>query len=775
MLILLAVNTLSIMLVNAIANAQSKVPPCSHTLSGYVTDEHDGMPLEYAAVYIVELKIGGVSDSSGFYKVNGLCSGTYTVRVTHIGCDTVYEKLTLTQSMISNFQTEHHVEELERITISASRLNDETTTPRKQVAAYRLNETKGEVFAATLRSVTGINMLTTGATISKPVLHGMHSNRLLIINNGVRQEGQQWGTEHAPEIDAMNVGNLQVIKGASSVQYGPDAMAGVIIAGAPAMADSAGVSANVLLSGWSNGRGMASAVNLKGKLGKRFPLAWQVNGTLKKTGDMHTPHYNLKNSSTQEVNFSYALAYRMRKISTEVYYSQFNTKLGILSASHIGNVTDLLQAFNSDTPQVTGDFSYDIGKPFQDVQHELFKTKTYILTGTASKLELQYARQYNKRAEYDKHGSKTNDDLPEMQLEITTHSADMIWHHNRFSEISGMVGVSGFLQSNTIEGRLIIPNYKTTNAGVFIIEKWKHNNWLAEVGARYDFRKISIYKYDYVSAGNYVLTTPEHTFNNTSINAGLSYSDQKGWSFNLACGMAWRPPSVNELYSYGLHHGAAAIEKGDSQLQAETTYNISPELRYQNAIIELELNPYMHYITDYVYRQPESKPVITIQGAFPSFQYKQADALLYGSDLTCKLTPAFSTQLVYTASLVRAQNLESNTWIINTPSDRHALELRQNLKDGKRSKSAYVAVTVSHTNKQWRVSANEDFTPPPPSYALVELVASTTLLYKQQSVTVVTGINNLTNNSYRDYMDRFRYYANAPGRNIYIRLIFNFL
>lgn len=179
-----------------------------------------------------------------------------------------------------------------------------------------------------------------------------------------------------------------------------------------------------------------------------------------------------------------------------------------------------------------------------------------------------------------------------------------------------------------MEGRFIIPNYEVLNAGVFIIEKWKKKNWLAEIGARYDHQRIDIYKYEYSSTGNYVLTIPVLVFNNTSFNTGLSYTEGTTWSVNLALGMTWRPPSVNELNSNGLHHGTVAIEKGDTSLTAETTYNISTQLHYQYRDLHLDANPLIHSITNDIYRQPDANRAITFQGAFLSLQYHQANALL---------------------------------------------------------------------------------------------------------------------------------------------------
>jgi iron complex outermembrane receptor protein len=77
--------------------------------------------------------------------------------------------------------------------------------------------------------LAGVTTLQTGSSISKPVIHGLHSNRILIMNNGVRQEGQQWGSEHAPEIDPFIATRLSVVKGAAGVRYGSDAIGGVIL------------------------------------------------------------------------------------------------------------------------------------------------------------------------------------------------------------------------------------------------------------------------------------------------------------------------------------------------------------------------------------------------------------------------------------------------------------------------------------------------------------------------------------------------------------------
>ena len=211
----------------------------------------------------------------------------------------------------------------------------------------------------------------TGPSIFKPMIHGLHSNRVLILNNGIRQEGQQWGSEHGPEIDPFIASELKVVKGANGVRYGPDAIAGVVLVEPAALRDSAGLGGRLDLVGMSNGRTGAVSGMLEGNFGKIPALAWRVQGTLKRGGDVHTPDYFLNNTGLREYNFSAAAGWTKKNYGVDVFYSQFNTDIGIFGGAHIGNLTDLELAIERDTPLVVTPFSYEIGRPFQHIEHEL--------------------------------------------------------------------------------------------------------------------------------------------------------------------------------------------------------------------------------------------------------------------------------------------------------------------------------------------------------------------------------------------------------------------
>jgi iron complex outermembrane receptor protein len=757
------------------ANTFAQDTLCIGSLSGKVIDEHDRSALEFATIYIIELQRGALSDSKGFYVVSDLCDGTYSVRVSHLGCEPVEAKITVKGKTIKNFYPEHHTEILKDITVTGEKVAEQTTQTRNNVSAEKMEQSKGQSLGDALKNVTGVTTLNSGNSISKPIIHGMHSNRILILNNGIRQEGQQWGVEHAPEVDPFVAGRISVIKGANSVRYGSDAIAGVVLIEAKPLRDSAGIGGEVNFVGMTNGKGGTASAYMDGNFNKLKAFSWRLQGTLKQNGTISAPDYMLVNTAFKEYNFSYALGWKKQKYGAELFYSQFNTTLGIFGASHIGNLTDLNAAFESTVPLETGTFTYEIDRPYQHIEHELVKFKSYVHTGESGKISFTYARQYNLRYEYDKHGPRNNllatMNKPELQFELTSHTGDLIWEHDRVKNFSGSIGLSGITQGNTYEGRVLIPNFRSYNGGIFWIERWKKNKLEIEAGIRYDYKWLQVYKYKYMGNAIYELTTPVHIFENVTGNLGAIYKIDTTLNLSVNIGSAWRAPSVNELYTNGLHHGAAALEYGNDSLRSERAYNGIFTIRYTpSKKLLIEVSPYYNYISDFIYRQPSAKPVLTIHGAFPAFYYRQADVTLAGCDFYLNHKIGRSIELAGKASILRARNIKEKNWLIMMPSDRYEGELTYSFRPYKRIHSSYLSASFQYVTKQWRVPQNADFVDPPSAYYLVNLHASCSFRINQQSVEIGVSVFNLLDQSYRDYLDRFRYFTDAMGRNISFRL-----
>ena len=521
--------------------------------------------------------------------------------------------------------------------------------------------------------------------------------------------------------------------------------------------------------GSTNNRQLATSATLEGKL-RSLPLSWRLQGTIKKVGNARTPDYYLENTGFEERNFSGALGYKKEKFGGELFYSQFNTKLGILKGAHIGNLTDLLFAIERGKPDNADqvDFTYAINRPYQDVQHQLLKAKGYLLTGEVGKLEFVYGLQRNLRKEFDAHQSGSN---PALELNLITHTTEAIWEHTPVGNFTGSVGISTIYQNNTYKYNDFLPYFTGITAGAFAIEKWRKDKLQLEAGLRYDYKHLLVKRL----IGNRDLNKPEFNFNNVSGTLGALYDVGYHLTFGLSGTSAWRAPGANELFSDGVHHSAASYEKGNPNLRSEQAYNFEASVDYYgNARLNGKLSLYHNFIDNYIYLAPLPEPVLTIRGAFPAFQYKQTNSVFKGVDLSLSYNLLPNLTLDSKTSIVRAHNTSTDDFLINIPPDRFDNSIRYEFGSGNSSffKDTYLSVGGVYVAKQTRTPSktDEDFAPAPDAYFLLHAEAGTEIQIGRQSLELgITG-NNLLNTNYRDYLNRFRYFSHEMGQLIMFRV-----
>lgn len=743
---------------------------CHLVFSGKVVDLDDDERLEFATVYVMELSKGVQADAEGKFRMENLCKGNYTVKVSHLGCRDSIFKLNLEKNTKISIKLPHNYYELVGVDIQDKKSEMQLSTQAEEMNKKDIQLNTGSTLSEMLRNTSGVSELKTGSTISKPMIHGMQGYRVLILNNGIRLEGQQWGNEHAPEIDPFIARKITVIKGAGSLRYGSDAIGGIILVEPDDLPDTAAINGEISASGFSNGKTGSLSGFVQGYLEKLKGFSFRVQGSLKRGGNVRTPNYFLKNTGVKEYNYSYSLAYHRKKWGLDFYYSQFNTQLGIYSGAHIGNLTDLNQAiqYGKPSPADSSGFSYNLLRPLQWVEHELIKTKIHLHTGLRSRLYATYAWQYNIRKEYDKHKSRNDSlaelNLPDLDYRITTHLGELIWEHDNIRSFRGMIGASGMYQSNVYLGRFFIPNFINQTAGLFVSERFVKHHYELEAAFRYDYKNLQSWFYE-----NKILQSPQLIFSDWSANIGAIMKPTHEMKLLLHYNKAWRSPSVNELYSNGLHHGAASIERGDKNLKQENAHNLSLSIIQQNKIWFLNSGVYYNRISNYIYQRAGSQPELTIKGAFPVFNYRQTDADIYGADITSRLNIWNGLGWELKASAVRGYDVRNNEHLVYIPSDRIENTAFADLNLARKGK-LYFAFTHQFIQKQWRVPANSDYTEPPSAYHLLNAEMRLELKVYQQNCLISFRVNNLSNTVYREYLDRFRYFSDAMGRNYQLRL-----
>lgn len=769
---------------------------CRSTLKGVLHNQaHE--PLVGATVYIKELKIGVISNQKGAFFFRKICQGEYTLIIRMIGFKTREIQVMIRENWVSkDFELEDEALHLEEIAITGQKVSlaDQQTQSAFTLSQDLVENNYGRTLGEIVGEAPGVNILQTGPTINKPVIQGLHSNRILLLNNGVRQADQQWGSEHAPSIDPFLTSRFTIIKGAAAVRYGPEAIAGVILSDPPALPNEAGLGGAVNLVGQTNGRGGAFSSIVEGGIKAVPGLGWRLQGTLRGLGDSEAPDYILSNTGVREFNVSGALGYQKKDYGLEVFFSRFATELGILRSAHTGGLNDLENAIASDAPNFVEPFTYSIQNLRQEVVHTTFKVEGFWQNDKLGTFKLIYGNQLNRRKEFDiRRGGRSN--LAALFMDLTTHSLDLIWQHKPWKAIQGEVGITTNLQTNRNVDlaergiRPLIPNYNSYSGGVFWIERLQRANWEFELGIRYDYQYLDVRRRD--RSNN--LLNPRLEYHNFTATLGAIYYINDYLSVRSNIASAWRPPNVAELFSEGLHHGVATIEEGNPDLESEKGYKWVNTLNFQHQKASVEVSAYVHYLPTYIFLEPRDTR-LTIRGAFPVFVYNQTRATLTGLDISGSYQLAKQITWQGQVSIVRAKDQTRNGFFVLIPADRFENTIQYTQQNWAVLKDLSIAVGILNVRRQTRapititpseakaIQADDtrelpnesfDFLDAPAGYFLLNLDIGFSLPLPNQNLRFSFSADNLLNKSYRAYMNRLRYYADDLGRNFTVRILYN--
>jgi iron complex outermembrane receptor protein len=507
-----------------------------------------------------------------------------------------------------------------------------------------------------------------------------------------------------------------------------------------------------------NGRQGNLSVSAEKLLTKKLGL--RLQGTYKKAGNLNTPNYYLPNTGFEELNGSLTMKWQPSKHSTfEVFSSIYNNKPGILSTSHIGNLTDLQKIINNETTPEKGSFTYTIARPYQQINHLLNKAKWKYEISPSLNLEVVYGFQINKRKEFDSH-NYLNKSAPSLDFTLHTHQLDFVINKTFKKGFFLKTGLNGYYQTNTYIGRFFIPNYKKSEVYQFGLLRYKKNRHELEVGYRAGAINLDAYKW----VNNVIVHYP-YSYNGISWQAGWLYKITTDWQVALQIGHVWRNPNISEQFSEGLHHGSAAIEYGNKNLKPENAVSINGTLKYRHNKTLFETEVFVKQVKNYIYLRPKFPPELTIRGAFPAFEYVQTHALFAGVDILLNQQLPRNFSFIEKASILNVYDQKYTIYINGIPPYRLNHSLVYKMGKFKWLSNSAVTFSVLQVLKQNRYTDGSDYMPPPDGYVLLN-AAFTTNVSRNKNLLIFLSADNILNASYRDYMNRFRYYADETGRMI---------
>lgn len=759
---------------------RSDAQDCEITIRGFVFDEGTELPLSYVNVFIQETAKGTITDDMGNFQLDQICAGECHIIFSHIGCEPKKFHFDITKDTTLNIELSHTSISLGTFVVEGKK-DDLSNQPNLSVNRQAIEDNTNKNLSGLLENETGVYLIKSGSGISKPVVHGLYGNRLTLLNNGIVQSGQQWGNDHSPEIDPYAADNITVLKGANAIEYGGGNLGSIILIEPKRIEREPHLHGQINYAFETNGRGH----NLNARLGKYSPaLAWRINGTIKRYGDRKTSDYFLNNTGIEEANFSVQLEKSWKdKLFLDFYASTFNTKLGILRGSHVGNLTDLEEALEREIPFFTEtDFSYIIDAPKQHVSHHLGKLKAKYYIGNDQFLEFIAAGQINNRKEFDVRRSGRTD-IPALSLEQYSFNAELKYTKDFEGDWKLKIGNQNIFTDNTNNPETgilpLIPDYFSWKSGFYSTVSKRKNKAHFNLGVRYDYEQQSV-----VTISNSVpreIIRFDNQFHNIAGLFAIKYDVSKTQTLSLNSGFAMRNPAINELYSSGLHQGVSGIEEGDINLETEKAFKNTLEYKWLpspdfsfNALI------YHQHFRDYIFLNPQEEIRLTIRGAFPVFKYEQTDANIYGLDISAQFTIGNSLLGLLKYSYLKGDDKKNDTPLIFMPPNRlfgslvYRAKKTINISKNIRLEESEIELNNRFIFEQKHILMNQDFVMPPSSYNLLGVKVSTNINFPNYKLRMFVKADNLFNVNYRDYLNRQRYFADDQGLSVTFGISFKF-
>lgn len=627
-------------------------------LEGEIKNIHS-TPLEGAHIHVENSFT--LTNAGGYFRIANLPRGTYRMTVTYLGYKEVDTIITIDDDKKILLSLEEDTSTLKEVLVTANARRSSAENKEVVTQAYIQEQFSGSL-AKTLERLPGINSVEIGAGTSKPIIRGLGFNRIAVSENGIKQEGQQWGADHGLEIDAFSVENLEIIKGVGAIEHGSDAIGGVIKIINDRIPRE-GFSGEVIALGKTVNNTIAASTNLAYKKDKFF---YKIKATGSEFGDyavptdnivyltQNIPIYNqrLKNTAGKEVDLYGQVGYVGNNYKGTLSISNVYFKGGFFPGAH--GVPSIRRV------QDDGD-RRNIDFPFQRVNHFKVINKNEWFFEDSS-LDVILGFQNNHRQEWSRFHTHYAGQTPpaidpdlELDFNLNTFDAQVKYTREFSPNHTSAIGIQTQLQDNSIAGyNFLLPQYFRTSTGIYLTHDYQVSNKIRlNIGGRFDYSRISIeenydgllFNYlvtrgqDEITAAEFATRSEEieRDFTNFNLMGGFLYNFNPNWDLSINAGTSFRLPTAIELGANGIHHGSFRHEQGDSNLNPEKGYVIDTKLNYSKNSFKASISPYLYYFDNYIFLNPSGIfSVLPHSGQI--YQFTQSKALLTGIEIDLEKT-----------------------------------------------------------------------------------------------------------------------------------------
>jgi len=741
------------------------------TLSGSINDAATNSPLAGASVYFTDARIGAAADSFGRFILRNVPSGHHLIEISHSGYIPIVTHIDLSLSTQKDFSLTPSIVENKGVTVTG--VTSATSTrnipvPVTLIRKTQLLQTPATNIIDALTRLPGISQISTGPAISKPVIRGLGYNRVVVMNDGARQEGQQWGDEHGIEIDEASVSRVEIIKGPASIMYGSDALAGVIHFITNVPAPDGIIKGNIFSSYQANNK----QVGLNGNIqGSQNGFNWNMYGSSKSAGDYKNSYDGqVLNSRFNEKNYGGYVGLNKSWGFSHLIFSSYNQNIGLVEGDRDSATGKFLVNAGSSLERIAASKDLtgrNLFQPNQNVQHYKLMLDNSFVTGK-SRLKLNLGFQHNLRKEF---GNAEDPAETALFFDLKTWSYNLQWRLPEVKNFETTIGVSGMSQVNKNKGvEVIIPEYRLFDAGGFVFMQKSFEKAILSGGIRYDHRSV---KADDLLEGAAVkFRSFKKTFSNISASTGISYQPTEALTLKANIAKGFRSPALSELASNGAHEGTNRYEYGAVELKSEKSlqFDAGAELVYEH--ISVSVSAFHNTINDFIfYRRLEntsgSDSLISIGGEeLEAFQYNQNGVRLSGLEASIDIHPHPLDWLHINNSLsfVRGrfeQNVDGSNNLPMIPAARYIGDLKASFTAGKKTvRNFYVLAEIDKTFNQNRAFFGYNTETLTRGYVLLNAGIGADLFRKDRAVlNIHFTANNLTDVAYQNHLSRLKYAA----------------
>ena len=708
----------------------------AQVIKGKLTDAETHETLPGVNIYLPELKKGAVSDIDGNYTLKLPRKGTYKLQISFVGYDIILKTIDVQEDLTLNFELTPTVIETKEFVISSVYHSSQNENPVDviQFDNKQLSQSSAPTLMQSLTNVAGVNMISTGTNIGKPVIRGLSYNRVLVFSEGIAIDNQQFGDEHGLGLSEIGIDKVEVIKGPSSLLYGADAMGGVLhfIAEKPA-------NINTLIGDFgtkyfSNTNGYASNLGIKGATeGFRY----RIRGGYSSHGDyMQGNNERVTNTRYTESALKTGIGFMKKWWTNDVDYSFLQSAIGIPEEMGVQNTDRTLQT------------------PFQLITNHIISTQnTFYIKNSHINFNVGYLQ--NNRKEF---GEGTLSEAiyhdynapAVLNMTLKTTSYDIKWHLPEMNHIEVIVGSQGKYQTNRNSGEEnLIPDANEKQAGGFVMAKYSKNKFTTIAGIRYDVKKIQGFQMDTLGGEGYKRAFKQlYDSYNGSLGFTYQFTDKLLLRTNVASG--FRAPNLAELSSNGVHEGTFRYEIGNLALKTEQNFEIDLGFEYVDEHVSVAFSGFNNAINNYIFLSP----LDTVIDDRPVFTYNQTNANLYGLETTIDIHPHFMHGLHFETNyaMVIAKNSKGE-YLPRIPAFNLSNTLKLDLKNWKKLENSFISLTANTTFAQNFIS---DFETPTDLYVLLDAKIGTELKLGKQNLEISIGATNLLNKTYYNHLSRLK-------------------